>query len=319
MTILVDDLIEQIRDQIDEDDEDNISDSQIIRVMNSAQRQGANILSRKFEDMLWESTSTTTDGTSDLDIPTGAYGSRVQLVELELSDGRRRELRRISNSRKTKFNTSTSTTRPTHYTIKRNKIELLPLPASGLTIHMHYFQKPNELVISQGRIKSVSVGSTYVEVDAIGSGLSTNSANFSAYVNIIDFNTGNVKRSLQINSLDTIQNLIYFKTTGLTRSTVLNKTISTSIPTTVAADDYVCLVSGTCIPEIDGAYLDFIIQHSTVALKRRVGEPTEEDRAELKKIEDELLLAWANRPGISKVRTDSPIWSRSVRWNHRGR
>ena len=76
MTILVDDLIDQVRAQTDENNTEDISNAQLIKTLNRAQRHAANILARKFEDMLWTSaTVTTTAGTRAYDIPSGAFAS----------------------------------------------------------------------------------------------------------------------------------------------------------------------------------------------------------------------------------------------------
>ncbi len=309
MSILVDSLIEQVRSQTDEANTDDITDTEILASLNRAQRHTANIISRRFPEMLWESTTfTTVGGQRNYPIPTEVYASRVLMLEVASSQDVRFQIQKISNFKSTNFITSSQTDLPTHWTQKRNELELYPTPRSGKTIHVYYFKRPEDLVVQQGRITSIDTDNNYILVDDIGSSLSTITTGFGAYVNLCDYHTGEVHRSLQISALDTTSEKITFKGSGLTRSTVLDKTISTTISTDAAVDDYVSLVTGTCIPEIDGAYTDYIIQHAVVATKRRLGEPVAEDEADLKEMKAELMKAWESRPQSHRVRKASKAW-----------
>lgn len=320
MAILVDDMLLQVRAQTDESNADDVTDAQIIRALNRAQRHAANILSKKFEDMLWDSTTvSTTDGTREYDIPAAAFGSRIEQVEVatDSTSNVRYKLQKLNNHKTTGFITASQTNIPSHYSQKRNKFVLYPTPNGNLTIHVHYNKRPEDFVIQQGRIQTIDTNNNYITVDSIGSGVSTSTAGFGAYLNIIDYNTGNIKRTLQVSALDTDSGQITFKSSGLTRSTVLGHTISTSIGSDVAVDDYICLVTGTCVPEIDDAYTDYIIQHAVVAVRRRLGEPSNEDFAELKELEAELLKAWVGREQSNRVRKASRHWTSGIGFLHR--
>lgn len=314
MSILVDDMLLQVRAQTDENNTDDVTDAQIIRSLNRGQRTAANILARKFEDMMWESSDiTTVAGTSTYDIPSDAYGGRVEMIEVATSTDIKYKVKRVSNHQSTNYITSSQTTIPTHYTTKRNKFKLYPTPSGGLTITVHYNKKPEDLVKQQGRLTAVDTSNNYILVDGIGSSLSTSTTGFGAYAHVIDYRTGAVKRTLQISALDTTSEQITFKSSGLARATVLGHTISTTIGSDVAVDDYICLVTGTCVPEIDDAYTDYIIQHAVVATRRRLGEPTTEDFAELKEIEEELVKAWVGREHSTRIKKSSRIWGSPAR------
>lgn len=308
--ILVDDLIAQVRSQADEANADDITDAQILQALNRAQRHTANIVARKYEEMMWDTTTvTTTAGTREYDIPSEAFGSRITKIEVVSGNNNLRyQLTKLSNHQNTNYITVSKTDLPAYYSIRRNKFEVFPTPSGGLTLYVHYYKKPGDLVKQQGRITSIDTENNYVLVDDIGDSLSTSVSGFAAYVNIIDYRTGNVKQSLQISALNTTTNKITFKSSGLTRSTVLGNTIDTEISSSVAVDDYVCLVTGTCVPEIDEAYTDYILQHALVAIKRRMGEPTAEDFAELKQLEDEVMKAWNAREASLRVRRSSRNW-----------
>lgn len=318
MSILVDDMISQVRDQTDESNTDDVTDAQIIKTLNRAQRHATNILARKFQDMMWDNTTvTTTAGTREYDIPSDAYASRVEMIEVETTTDVRYKLQRVNNHKTTNFVTSSQTEIPTHYSIKRNKFIVYPTPKGSLTLYVHYNKKAEDYVKQQGRITSIDTTNNYIIVDDIGSDVSTSTTGFGAYLHIIDYNTGAIKRTLQVSATDTTSEQITFKSSGLTRSTVLGHTISTSIGSDAAVDDYVCLVSGTCVPEVDEAYTDYIIQHAVVAIRRRLGEPTQEDFAELKELEEELLRAWVSREQSNRVRKASKAWVDNTGLIHR--
>ena len=130
--------------------------------------------------------------------------------------------------------------------------------------------------------------------------------------NIVDANTGEVKVTLQVSAIDEDTGQITFKSAGLTRSTVLTKTVETEIPDTVAADDYVCLVTGTAVPELPAAYVDYLIQYAVVEIRRRLGENTQEEFAQLKELELEIQKMWVGREASNRVRKASHQWSRTL-------
>ena len=312
MTILVDDMLESVRAQTDEGNTEDIIDSDILLALNRGQRNAANILARRFEEMMWESTEmTSVSGQRNYSIPSDAYAGRIEMIEVATSTNIRYKLQRMGNHKSTNFVTSAQTDIPTYYTMKRDEFEVYPTPKGGLTIIVHYNKKPEDMVLQQGRISSIDTTNNYVIVDDIGSSISTtSSANnpFGLYLNIIDYNTGDIKRSMQVSALDTTAEQITFKASGLTRSTVLGRTIETTIGSDVAVDDYVCLVTGTCVPEVDEAYTDYILQHTIIAIKRRLGEPIVDEMEELKELKGELSKAWAGREHSHRVRKASKSW-----------
>ena len=318
MAILSDDMVTQVRSQTDESNTDDVTDAQVLRALNRAQRHASNMLARRFEDMMWESTTvSTTGGTRAYEIPSGAYGSRIEKIEVATSANVRYKLQKLSNHKTTNFITSSQTDIPTHYSMKRNQFEVYPTPKGNLTLHVHYFKRPEDLVKQQGRITSINTSSNYIIVDSVGSSVSTSTTGFGAYVNVIDYVTGSVKRTLQVSAIDSDTGQITLKSSGLTRSTVLGYTVEDSIGSDVAVDDYICLVTGTCVPEVDDAYTDYIIQHAVVAVRRRLGEPTTEDFAELKDLEEELMKSWASREQSHRVRKASKSWTDTTGLLHR--
>jgi hypothetical protein len=296
----VDNLLDQVRTQLDETNTANATDAQLLQALNRAQRAATNIVAREYDSMFWSSTSTTTVASQrEYDIPVDAYGRRVEMVEIE-AGGVRYELRRIGNNKTTQFTQSSQVQRPTYYSIVKNKIALFPLPAGGTTLYIHYNKRAENLVSSQGRI--TATGSTYVTVDSLGSSLAVATTGFGSYVNVIDYNTGEIKGTLQISAIDTALKKVSFKTSGLTRSTVLGRTINTSLPTDIAVDDYISLVTGTAVSELDEAYTDYLVQYAVVEIRRRFGETIQEELIALQTLEKEIERMWVGRESSKKIR-----------------
>lgn len=310
MSFTVADLIDQTRTQLDESDTTNISDTHIIQALNRAQRKAANITARKYDSLFWETTQiTTVAGQREYDIPSKAYGKRVEKVEI-IDSQVAWEVRRIDNHKRTPYINTSQTQRPYYYTLTKNKIELYPTPGSGVTVEIHYNEQPRTLVKPQGRITNVGV--TSVIVDSLGADISTSVTGFSSYINFVDYTTGDSKGYAQIASINTTTREITIKTSGLTRSTVLGNTVGTSLPADLAADDYICLITGTCVPELPEAYSDYLIQYAVVELRRRLGETIQEELVQLKDLETELEKMWVGRETATRIRKSSAHWDNNL-------
>ena len=197
--------------------------------------------------------------------------------------------------------------------VRKNKIEVFPAPAGGITLEIGYLERPEPLVVLQGRITSIDTSAGTVLVDTLGTGLSTTATIAGgAYVSIIDYTTGASKVNLQISATDSTLKQITFKSSGLTRSTVLGKTIGTAIGSDAAVDDYVCLITGTCIPELDNVYVDYLVQYAVYKLKLRFGESSQEDYINLKDLQTEIEKMWSGRASQHRVRKASGQWDASL-------
>ncbi len=313
MALTVDNLISQVRSQTDEGNDDNLTNPQIIELLNRAQRKAANIVSRKFESLFLRTTTITTTTSQTYDIPNDAFGRRVEKVEVEQGSVNW-NLKRISHHKRDQYMSSSQSTRPFYYSVRKNQIEVYPRPAIGISLVIFYVDRPEDLVEQQGRVTNVTTGSgtETVLVDSIGSDLSTSTTGFGAYANLIDYVTGDVKRTLQISALDSTSNQITFKTSGLTRSTVLGRTVSTTIGDDIEPDDFICLVTGSCVSELDEAYQDYLILFAVVEARRRFSEDVTQDLGALKDAEKELEKMWVSREIQHRIRKANGYWDSSL-------
>ena len=148
----VDNLIDQVRTQIDESNTTNITDNHIVQALNRAQRKATNITVRTYDELFWTSTTiNTTAGERDYDLPLNIYGNRIEKVEV-IQGQVAWEVRKMANHDRTAFITSSQVTRPYYYTQRKNKIQLYPRPADGLTMEVHYTAAPERLTSQYGRI-----------------------------------------------------------------------------------------------------------------------------------------------------------------------
>jgi hypothetical protein len=307
MTLYSADLITRVREKIDESNTETVSDAFILRSLNEAQRTLVRTVARQYDQIFIDNTDLTTDGTAFLTIPEDAYDRRVEFIEM--NDGTAwKRLQKVKPGRITPFRLNTNNKWPVAYTTKQNKIQLLPTPTSGLTVKVWYTKRPGELVSSYGRIVDYDTGAGTITLDSLSSSVSTDVDNLAAFINVIDGTTGLVKGSYQVASADTDTDIVTIKSSGLDRSTVAGKTISTSLSTDIEKDDYICSIGGTCVLELLADYSDYLIQYAVVGVRRSLREDTSADYAYLKDLERELETIWAGREQENKVTSKNPHW-----------
>ena len=112
MSLIVNDIIDMTRFQLDESSTIAVSDAEITRVLNRGQRKAANIFARKNDSLFWTSAdTTTTSGQRNYTLPDEAYGERIEMVEV-LVGGIPRKLTRISRAKASPFIGNSTTARP---------------------------------------------------------------------------------------------------------------------------------------------------------------------------------------------------------------
>lgn len=306
MPLTTTELIEEVRNLIDESSDSDIKDSHILASLNRAMTSGYNTMAKVFPDPLMTYIDTTVDSTGKLDLPEGIFEDRVLHIDHMYSNVWRR-LTPETYSGLHNFTNGGTSSWPEVWAVVGREILFKPTTSAGVSVRIWYVKTPEKLVEPQGRI--TRIGSDYFVVDSYSEGLSTDADELNSYFNIIGFNKGDVKWSGQVKTItgDKIQH----KST-VTRSTVLNQTIGTDQSTATTAirqDDYICEVGGTCVPYMPSLLENFVMQSAVVDMLDRLGHESDMARQTLSYYYKKLEKQWQGRVARTKVHLTSGQWA----------
>lgn len=310
---VVDNLVLQVRQAADESNTSDLTDDEILRAMNRAQKRLVRIATRRHPPFFKrERTFTAAEFSGrELTLPDAAFGLIVNELHAIIG-GVAYEVLPATSRQTALVESNAQSTVANYYSIIGDKLNVYPTPNGTTEYRMRYQIRPPELAVQQGRITDLTDYATGIMyVDDIGSDLTTSVTDLKAFINVIDSTTGLVKATLQISALDTTTNKITVKLASLNRSTVFGLTVAAAIPTTVALDDYVCLAYGTCIPPLIRDYDDFIIAYTVLEIKRRMGEDTTAEYAHFKETEADIEKMWSGRPSTGRIARRNAHWGRS--------
>ncbi len=310
---------------LDEDNRYSVTDEfDILPALNRAQDYATNILSRQYSSpLLKHITLTPIAGQKEYFMPEDVFEQRVQKLEVEISN-LFYPLTRIDYRDSTLFDIKSTGSVPYYYVVIGNRYRLLPSSNSAYKIRVWYEQEPPILVPSQGRINVVNAASNYVVVDAVGDGITTESDSLDSYVNIVDAQTGERKATFQVLSVN--GNRINFKSVPF-RTVVQNKAIDTDMTNllvnsdidnngaavSVEADDYVCLIKGSCVPFFRKPFSNFLVEYAVAEIQRKLGGNAELELKVLDKFEREVERAWVGREQSLRVSKRNSVWSMPTR------
>lgn len=313
--ILVDDMIDMVRDQIDENATNDITDQDIVQALNRAQDSAADILARHYPDPMLDDPRTLpmVARQSVYDLPEDIFESR--LVGVEATNGTVvYPLIRIPYSDLNIYESSGTTNIPYVYAIVGPKLYIKPQPGSDSTFYLRLWvlKELETLQEQQGRITHIDQANNKIYLDSAGEDLTTESDNNNSYVNVVDSATGLIKSSFQIKTL--VSNVVTFKSVP-DRAAVYGKDIAAEIPDTVEVDDYICNVRGSCVPYLKKPFSNYMIQFAVVEIKRRLGEDVAQELQALKDFEEQVERTWAGREQQLRVSKRTKHWVRpSRRW-----
>lgn len=323
--LTVDSLITEVREQVDEVNTDTKSDAAILRVLNRGQDFATSQLARHYEDLLLRDVSQTlTGGRARYRVPEDAFEERLEAVEIMVG-GRPHGVRRRDFRDSHLFRSNDRAAIPKIWVQIGREFELLPTPTGTHNAKLWYLQEPAPMTKSQGRITSVDAANNSLVVDATGADLTTESDNNNSFVNIIDGATGQIKGTLQIQSIAG-SGKITFKTTA-TKSQVAGRAVETDLSSLSAVtsnetddvreDDYICLYLGTCVPFFKRPMNGYLVQYGVAEISRSLKEAEaglEQNILEMK--ERNIRHQWAGREQTHRVRRRNAHWPRrsSRRW-----
>ena len=306
----VDELVSQVRDQIQETNEGSVDDDMILAALNRGNSYAWNVYARHYPEPLIvrQQVTLNSDGQT-FDIPDNAFEQRLQKVEMT-QGSIVYELERMGYRRTTGYRNNVVGSRPVFYSIRGRLVELLPKPSStsGYTYHSYHIRRPDELVTEQGRITQITAvtggADANIVVDAVGSRLTTSDP-YLKYVNFVDGLTGEVKGTAEIKTISGTQ--ITFKQ-SVTRSSVLGRTVDTDVPSDLTLDDYITDINGSCVVFFQQPTTNFLIQYAVSEIRRALGYDTGVEKNALKDFEDQVRSTWAGREANLKVKATSRIW-----------
>lgn len=311
ISTLVSELIESVRDGLDEFNEDQIKPEKILKALNRAKRQAISVISRKYEDAFLAYTLyTATAEEQEVDIPKQCFAAKIERIEY-IVGGKPSPMRRISFRKGTSLEARQSVGSGVYAWCQvGNKIKVFNKLTSGQQLRIWYTRQTEPLVLEQGRLTLIDQSSNKINVHSIGEDLTSESEGLDNYVNIVDGQTGEVKVSLQISYID--GNSIYFKSVP-DRLSVMNKDISAAIPDDVQLDDYICVSRGSCVSEVYEAFVDYLVEYAVVLIKRSIGEDGETDYIALEELKKDLELVWSGRESTMTVTRKSRRWNSAIR------
>lgn len=329
--ITVDDLVNDVRNQLDEHNTLSVGDeTDILPALNRAQRYAANILTRHYEPpMLKHVILTPVSGQAEYPIPQDCLEERLEKVELNINS-LYYPLQRVSYREMSQYETNTSRPAPDYYTVVGRNMRILPKPSGTYPLRLWYLAEPPKLVPVWGRITRVDTATmSVIAADQVlqtedEQGMTTQVDELNSYVNVIDAETGIRKATLQIRNISGSQ--ITFKTVP-TRSTVQTLTVDTSMTTlsvntdvnndgsdvSIEVDDYLCAVEGSCVPFFKNPFSNFLIQYAIAELRRKLGGDSESERTVLKDLETQVERSWVGRENTLRVVRSSNKWNNSGR------
>lgn len=314
----VENLVNEVRQQLDEMNRDSVStEADILPTLNRAWDFAADILSRKYpEPLLKYTTLDLQGGQFEYDIPEDVFEDRILKLETMVPVGTGRanyiEIQRISYRDITNYESATVSSFPLYYCIIGRKIRIVPQPSGSYNARMWFIRNPEKLVMPQGRVTIIdsSASPNYIIVDQADGNLTTQSDQLASYVNVIDGQTGEIRGSLQIQSI--VDNKITFRTTP-TRSSVLNREIQKLSDIQIQQDDYICAIDGICVPYFGRPTSNFLIQYAVSEITRKLGGAAETEEAVLKKFEQQVERTWAGRQQDLRVKKKSNVWGTNTR------
>jgi hypothetical protein len=314
----VENLVEEVRQQLDELNRDSVStEADILPTLNRASDFASDILTRKYpEPLLQHTTLDLQAGVFEYDIPENVFEDRILKLETMVPVGTGRanyiEIQRISYRDITNYESAAISSFPLYYCIIGRKIRIVPQPSGSYDARMWYIRNPEKLVMPQGRVTKIE--DNYIIVDEADGNLTTQSDQLASYVNVVDGQTGEIKGSLQIQSI--VDNKITFRSVA-TRDTVFNREISQgSTPVTdlkVQEDDYICAIDGICVPYFGRPTSNFLIQYAVAEITRKLGGPADTEENILKKFEQQVERTWAGRQQDLRVKKKSNVWGTNTR------
>ena len=304
-------LVTEIREQADEKNVNSFTDEGIVRVMNRGLRFVTSQLARNWEEPLVtvvRLSPSSYDRDRGFDLPSDIFENRVTYVEAVVSTSPVPIPFRSYSSVSSLKNGATASV-PLAMYMRGNGLYTAPHINGGYDLDIYYVRIPDPLTLPIGRVNVVGPDSTYVVLDNIQlDRVSAASDQRLSYVNVIDGMTGQIKGTHQVSRVDLSK--VTFRTSNLTRSEVEGRTVSADPAATgIAADDWLCPVDGTCVPQIGQFAVTYITLYAAAEIGRSLGDAAAQiSQGIALRAEQAASQQRTGRPSVVRVKNRSPAW-----------
>jgi len=312
----VDDLVAEVRSQLDEESVDSVdTDEDILPALNRAQDYGFNILARHYEEpLLTTTTIQLTPGTQEYRIPEDCFEDRVERVEMDTGAGTYQEVVRISYRDISSYESAGRTAIPYYYCILGRRIRFVPAPDGIYSSRVWYLRTPERLVGVGGRIIGTDTGTGEIYLNSVSSSIGTGIEDLSGYVNVVDGQTGEVRGTLQLSGVDPDTGVLVVN--GAATGSILGRQLTGDISTLdISEQDYICGVGGTCVPYFVQPLSNFMVQYAVAELTRKLGGDAGMEQSVLERFEKQVERTWVGRESTKRVRRRNGFWPRTTRRN----
>jgi hypothetical protein len=318
-------LITQVRDITDEDNITDVTDAVVIRMLNRAQQEMVRILTRQYKNhFMREQIYTSADWTADangqsrvLKMSSQAFGFAVNSIDAKIGTSWF-PVHQVPFSYTLGFDNPTGSSIPLNYAIQGNDIYLYPAPDTNTQVRVRYQFRAPQMVPELGRITDYSSANNTVTLDTIAANLTTSVDTLGAFVNVVDHLTGEIKATMQVSGFVESTKIVSLKSASLDRDTVFGYTTTTTLPTTISKDDYVCPANGTCVPLLAHDLTNFLVDIAGFYVKRKLGIVDSADFADRETIIKAISSMQFGREYTKKIQRKSLTGAYSMQHWFRG-
>jgi hypothetical protein len=189
-------------------------------------------------------------------LPERAAGDKVRQV-LKLVNGVYVPLDRLELNRRSEYE---ETGDPTGYYFQDNELVLVPEPSQSGTLRVKYFRRPSKLVATSAvaTVSSINGARTVITTSAAIPATFTSGVT----VDVVDNNPG-----FKLHAMD-------YATTGTVSGTTI--TLSTALPASVVAGDYVCLAGEAPVPMVPVEMHKLLVLRTRAEVLDALGDPKAE-------------------------------------------
>lgn len=305
------DMIGDVRVRIDEDNVKSATNDAILRMLSQGADRALRLAIRKHPDgLLTSGPLTLVNNVAQYAIPEYVYEDYILKVEIDFGDGMFQEVDRRDFANTASFEQSQPTESPLVWRQNGEYIEFVPAPSGTYNARIWYIEDIPPLVLPEGRVTKVNSTGNYCFIDwGDETQISTISEENESFVTIVDGQTGRIKGSLQVSDITDAK--ITFRAIP-TEAEVLNRAILGSVTDVhMEKNDYICNVSGTCMPLMKKSIYQYAVQYAVLMLIPKVSGNYEIEAQLLSDFEKELATsAWSGRRTSMRIRDKARAWGR---------